>query len=282
MPILGSNIANLQAKRDVAGLVHALKSKDIRTRCAALHALGEVRDPRALPSLREWLLANASQTTEKTKAAEAVGKLGDATMIDALSQASAISRTREHHEIAASIAMPDKTYRPGFYVNRIAADEYVLRAAIAQAMARLGGARAVEALFQMLAAENGAMEGPAKTAIKNAIADALENQDAQIAPFLCAQLKHASADVRECAAHCLNEFADPRAIAALLDTACDDHEHFAVRTAALGTLGKIGDASALPDLEALMRADNRGLARDAKQCAIAIRQRWNLPTITGF
>jgi len=55
-----------------------------------------------------------------------------------------------------------------------------------------------------------------------------------------------------------------------------------VREAALGTLGKIGDARALPDLEALMRSGNRGLARDAKQCVIAIRTRLNLPAMVGY
>jgi HEAT repeat protein len=282
MPILGSNIANLQAKRDIAGLIQACKSKDIRTRCAALHALGELRDVRALPVLKDCLFSNASQAPEKTEAAEALGKIGDASALDLLLKANEISKARERQEINDSLDTRDKTYRPGFYVNRIAADEYALRAAIAQAIARLGGTRALEALFQLLATETGAMASPVKTAIKNAISDALENLDAQIVPLLCVQLKHVSADAREWAAHCLNAFEDARAIDALLDAVCDARENFAVREAALITLGKIGDARALPDLEALMRSDNRGLARDAKQCVITIRQRWNLPTITGF
>ena len=245
MSILGPNIANLQAKRDVAGLVQALKSRDIRTRCAALHVLGELRDPRALPVLHDWLFANGSQTPEKTEAAEALGKLGDASTIDALFKANAISRERERQEIDDSIDTRGKTYRPGFYVNRIAADEYALRAAIAQAIARVGGALAVETLFQMLATEEGAMASPVKAAIRNAIADALKNLDTQIVPVLCAQLKNASVDVREWAAHCLNEFPDARAQEALLDAACDAQEHFAVREAALVTLGKIGAARAV-------------------------------------
>lgn len=282
MPILGSNIANLQAKRDIAGLGQACKSKDIRTRCAALHALGELRDPRALPILRDWLLADATQTPEKTEAAEALGKLGDPSVMEVLRQANTISQAREGKEIDDAIASLDKAYRIGFYVNRIAADEYALRAAIAQAIARLGGASAVHALFEMLASEKGAMASPVKTAIKNAIADALRNQDAGIVPFLCEQLQSAVVDVRAWVAQCLHGFPDARAIEGLLGVACDEGEHFTVREAALGALGKIGDASALPELEALMRSDNRGLARDAKQCVIAIRQRWNLPTITGF
>jgi HEAT repeat protein len=241
-----------------------------------------LRDSRAAPMLNECLFSNTSQIPEKTEAAEALGKLGDASTMDALFKANAISRERERQEIDNSVATPDKTYRPGFYVNRIAADEYALRAAIAQAIARLGGARAVETLFQMLATEEGAMASPVKTAIRNAIADALKNLDTQIVPVLCAQLKNTSVDVREWAAHCLNEFPDAHTQEALLDVACDAQEQFAVREAALVTLGKIGDARALPDLEALMRSDQRGLARDAKQCVIAIRQRWNLPTLTGF
>jgi HEAT repeat protein len=282
MPILGPNIANLQARRDIAGLIQASKSKDLRTRCAALHALGELRDPRALPMLNDCLFSLASQTPEKTEAAEALGKLGDAGAMEALFRANEISRERERREIDDTIATPDKTYRPAFYVNRIAADEYALRAAIAQAMARLGGMRALEALFQMLATETGAMANPAKTAIKNAITDALKNQGARLVPFLCAQLENASVDVREWAAHCLSGFEDTRAINALVAAACDAREHFSVREAALVTLGKIGDAGALADLEALMRADNRGLARDAKQTALAIRARLNLPTLTRF
>jgi HEAT repeat protein len=54
------------------------------------------------------------------------------------------------------------------------------------------------------------------------------------------------------------------------------------RCAALVTLGKIGDARALPHLEVLMCSDNRGVARDAKQCVLAIRQRLHLPTVMGF
>ena len=282
MPILRPNIANLQAKRDVAGLIQTLKSKDIRTRCAALHALGELRDPRALPVLKDWLFANASQTPEKTEAAEALGKLGDANTLEVLLKANELSQARERQEIERALAVPDKVYRAGFYVNRIAAEEYALRGAMAQAIARLGGTRAVETLFQMLATEKGAMEGPTKTVIKNAIANALKNQDAPIVPFLCEELKSASVDVREWAARCLNGFPDARAVEAQVDAACDEREHFAVREASLGTLGKTGDVRALPDLEALMRSGNRGLARDAKQCVTAIRTWLNLPAMVGY
>jgi HEAT repeat protein len=282
MPILGPNIPNLQAKRDVNGLIRALQSKDLRTRCAALRALGELRDPRALPVLRDWLLAETTTTTEKIEATEALGKLGDATVLDALGVANEQSHAREKCEIEAAIASSDRTHRPGFYVNRIAADEYALRAAIARVLAQLGGARALEKLFQMLALEDGAMVSAAQAVIKEAVATILERGDATSAPLVRAHLKHASADVREQAAHCLSAFPEAESVDALLDVVCDENETFNVRTAAFITLGKIGDARALPRLEELIRSPNQGVAREAKQCLVTIRQRLHLPTFTRF
>lgn len=282
MPILEPNIANLQAKRDVTGLIRALQSKSIRTRCDALRALGELRDARALTILRDWLLSATTATLEKTQAAEALGKLGDASVVDALVLANERSHTREKSEIDAAIAAPDKTYRPSFYVNCIAADEYALRAAIAHALAQVGDTHIIEKLVQMLAVENGAMASAAQAAIKAALDLALSKAATDPAPFLRAQLQHTCAQVREYAAYALAVRPDSLAQDALLDLVRDEQESFAVRTAAFSTLGKIADARALPLLEELLRSPNQSLAREAKQCLITIRQRLGLPTLTRF
>jgi hypothetical protein len=71
-------------------------------------------------------------------------------------------------------------------------------------------------------------------------------------------------------------------IGARLDVTCDERGQFTLREAALVSVSKVGDARALLDLEALMRSDNRGLARDAKQCMVVIRTRLNLPAIVGY
>jgi HEAT repeat protein len=279
MPILGPNVAQLHAKRDIAGLIRALQSKDVRTRCAVLSALGELRDPRALPVLRDWLLAETTTIAEKIQAAEGLGKLGDASAIDALFLANEQSQTRERREIDAALAVSDKTYRPEFYVNRIATNEYTLRVAIARALAQIGGTRTIEKLFQMLATENGAMASAAKDAIKAAITTVLERGDAAYASLVRTQLGHTSADVREYAAHILSAFPSPESVDALLEVACNEHEIFSVRAAAFVTLGKIGDARILPHLEELIHSSNPSIAREAKQCLFTIRQRLNLPII---
>jgi HEAT repeat protein len=70
------DIAKLKAKRDIAGLVKALiHPKDRSLAVPAAAALGEIRDPRAVPLLiaalgdKDWKLRAA--------AAEALGKIGD-------------------------------------------------------------------------------------------------------------------------------------------------------------------------------------------------------------
>lgn len=282
MPLFGPNIVHLKAKRDIGGLVHALKNSDARVRLQALAALGELGDKRAAPKIAEWLLAKESPLPDEIAAADALGKLGDASTLDALVRANTISRQRERTVIDATLAQADKKYRAEFYINRIATDEYTLRVAIVKAIAAFGDARALTTLFELLATEKGVMESNIKSAIKTAIGDLLENADAELVAMLRENLGHASPDVRECAAQNLGECEDASAIELLVARAADEAEEFAVREAAFLALAKIGDERAFPELERLMQSGNRGLAREAKQCWLSIRQRLGLPTLTGF
>jgi HEAT repeat protein len=282
MPLFKPNIVALKAKRDIAGLVHALQATESRTRADAVQALGELGEKKTAPALVALLLADEQQLGEKVEAADALGKIGDEGAIEPLLQAHVVSQRRERDLIDAARAAPDRRYRDGFYVNRIATDEYQLRTTIANALARIGGARAIHALFEMLATEQGAMASSVKSSIRAAIARALEAADARIVSPLCDELKHPSAEARQWAAHCLGEFGDASAADALLRAARNDQEEFAVREIALISLGKIGDARTLPDLQDLMRSGNLVLSRNAKACASAIRQRLGLPHIIGF
>ncbi len=282
MSLFGPNIANLKAKRDVAGLLHALKSKDTFTRGQALLALGELGDARAAPAIADWLLAKESTVHEEIAAVDALRKLGNPGVADALVRACAISQQREQELIADTLKQPDKAYRAEFYINRIATDEYTLRTAIAQAIAAFGGARALTTLFELLVTEKGVMESNVKQAIKTAISELTQNADAELVALLRTNLGHASPEAREWAAHCLGELEDGAAMDALLARAADDDEVFAVREAAFFALGNIGDASILPELEHLTRSSNRGIARDAKQCWSSVRHRLGLPTFTGY
>lgn len=271
MPLFKPNIANLKAKRDIAGLVQALTIRDPETRRAAIDALRELQATSAVPTIVSMLLANDSTRGEKIAAANALAKIGDASVIDALMQASETSRQREQASIDAALESHDPNYRPNLYVNRISADEFELRAAIAQAIGTIGGAQAVQALAEMLVAEKGAMESSVKFSVRSAMSIAANHPNTL--PALCQAMKHSSSDVRQAVANLLAEFNEPSAVDALLRAAYDENENFDVRQIALVGLGRIGDARVIPYIEDLQQDTNQGIARDAKQCLMAIRGR---------
>lgn len=282
MPLFKPNIAALQAKRDIAGLTQALKLNDVRVRGEAIKALGLLGDARAVPALSACLLARDSDPPTQIAAVSALGKIGDAAAIAPLLQANALSQERERAEIDASMNTPARAYRNEFYINRIATHEYELRVTIAHALGAIGGTPALTALFGLLATEKGAMESGVKRAVKDAISETIKNPAEPTITFLLEQLGHTTSEVRAWTAQLLGQFALPPVAAALADTACDEQEDYTVRVVALAGLGNIGDTASLPRLEELARAGNRGLARDARQTIIAIRQRANLPNLVGF
>ncbi len=244
-----------------------------RARAEAIRALGELRNPAALGALGEVLLDPQSEVAVQIEAANALGRLGDDAAIEPLVGATALSRARERARIDDALHSPERRYREGFYINRISAEEYELRCAIAAALAQIGGERAVRALFESLGSEQGAMESGVKRAVKSAIADACAKMGVSSVPLLRECLKAHSADARQWAAHCLGEFGDASAIGALLGAVYDEREEFAVRQSALISLGRIGDARAISPLEDLTQLEHRGLAREAQQAAMAIRMR---------
>lgn len=282
MPLFGSNVAELKQKRDVAGLVQLLKSKDNHTRAEAIRALGELGDARAVPALGDVLAAPEQPIGDLLQAAHALGKIDDAATVAMLQRAITVSRKREQDLIDLARAAPDRRYRDGFYINRISTDEYELRTTIAGAFATLATVDALNALFEMLAAETGAMASSIKSQVRVCIEQACAKLGARAAPVLCNQLRHHSVEVRQWSAQNLINYPERPVIDALVRAACDETEVYDVRVAALTTLSNIGDEPILPAIDALVTASNKSLAREAKQCAIAIRQRLGLPFITGF
>lgn len=282
MPLFGANVAALKQKRDVAGLVQLLKSKDSRTRTDAIIALGELGDARAVSALDEFLSAPEQPIGDLLQAANALGKIDDAVTVTVLQRAVMVSRQREQDLIELARRAPERKYRDGFYVNRISTDEYELRTTIAGALANLATVDALNALFEMLANETGAMESSVKSKVREQIERACAKMGACATPVLCNQLRHSSIAVRHWSAQNLIGYPERPVIDALLRAASDEAEIYDVRVAALITLSTIGDEPILPAIDELAASPNKSLAREAKQCAIAIRQRLGLPFITGF
>ena len=277
MPLFPPNIAAMKEKRDLAGLLMTLKGKDAHARSAAARTLGELGARSAVPAIAELLLSPDSKLAEKTTAAEALGSIKDDSAVDALVQEIANSRERERGTIDAAIDAPDRKYSLNYYVNRIAADEYTLRSAIAIALGRIGGERGVRALFEMLATETGQMASSVKNDAKTAISAALESDGQRFVPLLIDELKTKSVEVRQFAAYCLGDYASEDAVNALIAAAYDEQEDFDVRASAMRSLANIGDRRAIPYLEDLLHSGNRAVVRDAQAALTGIRQRHPLP-----
>lgn len=273
MPLFGPNIAAMKEKRDLAGLLMTLKGKDARARREAARALGELGARSTVSAITELLLAANNSLAEKTSDAEALGLIKDESAMDALVDAIAQSRARERASIDTIVDSSDRKYSINFYVNRIAADEYTLRSAIAIALGRIGGERGIRALFETLASETGQMGESVKSDVRNSIADALQREAQRFVPLVCEELKHTSADVRQWAAHCLGDLGCEPAINALIAVAYNEQENFDVREAAMHSLANIGDRRAIPYLEDLLQSGNRSIVRDAQAALIGIRQR---------
>lgn len=274
MSFFKPNISALKAKRDVAGLLNALKGKDAQIRREAIKALGDLGARPAVPALCDILLARDVSVADQAEVADALGKQSDAASLDALAKASTLSHERERKLIEMATSSPDRRYHEGYYITQIATSEYLFRSRLANAIAQIGDERAVTVLFDLLASESGQMASQVKQAIESAIEVVLQKYPAETPTWLAARLKHPSLDVRHRVAQLLGDFGTANEIDELLDLACDENEHYTVRQAALMSLGRVGDRSVLPVLEDLMGAGNRGLKRDAEQAAAQIREHY--------
>ncbi len=271
MALFGPNIARMKQRGDIAGLEQLLKSDDTHARHDAIVALGELRAASALPALLEILLTPNAKIGELIAAAEALGNIGDNAAVEGLLKASAISRERERTQINATALERDPAYRHGLYINLISTEEFSFRRAVAAALGKIGGTRASAALYDMLAAETGPMEGSAQAAIRSAMSQALTGSSKF--EILRAALEHPAPAVREWAVENMREVDDPRVQEYLMAMMWDDKQPFAVRQVAISTLGQIGDQRAMEELEELSKSPLRVLARDAQHSAAIIYQR---------
>lgn len=278
MPLFKPNIAGMKQKRDVVGLLEVIQSPDEPLRQQAAQAIRDIGAP-ALPALASILTNEHIGVRIQTEIANLLGSMRDESVTEILAQTLAMSRRREQATIEETTAAPNRTYRPEFYVNQIAASEAGLRGAVATAFGNIGSERAIEALFDMIASETGAMASTTHVVIKSAMSQALEQADEALIRKISDMLEHESVPARVMAVESLTQVGGEFAIAELLDIAGKENEEYAVRSTALSGLGKIADRRIILQLEALQYSGNRNLVRDVQGCLEAIRQRCPPPPI---
>lgn len=260
MPLFGPpNIAQLEAKRDVHGLIKALAYKDTAVRIAAADALAPIKDPLAVEPLAA-LLAEEDAAVRRASV-RALAARGGVRVVEPL--VSALEDRDNDVRNAAATAVyrrlmtdPDQDARSAT-ANALAriraadaveplikalmdADEGV-RVAVIKALQTLGAVEAVVPLIIVLAHEQVRQKstGRSSLAVERAAGQALDVLcDVKAIEPLQAALGHDDADVREIAVKRLARIGSPM-VADSLAARLDDEDAIIRRAAARG-LQEIG------------------------------------------
>lgn len=166
------NVKILKEKRDVEGLIETLKDNHspVREREEAARALGEIGEPAVKPLIEA--LEDENLLVQEW-AIKALGKIGDAKAVKPLIES--ISRTQHIRfrpvvqldillvkAVEALVKIGEPAVKP---LIKALKDEFV-RAEAAQALGKIGDARAVKPLIQALKVDDGLARGDIERALK--------------------------------------------------------------------------------------------------------------------
>jgi len=260
MPLFGPpNIAQLEAKRDIQGLIKALSYKDPGVKIAAADALGPVGDPMAVEPLAE--LIRDEDAGVRRAAVRALSARGGVRVVEPL-----IAALQDNdpgvRDIAAQAVYrrlmtdPDQDARKETVtalgrikapdaveplIKSIADPDETVRVAAVRSLASIGDVAAVTPLVVMLAREQyrARTTGRSSLAVERAAGQALDvlcNENAIDA--LQAALGHDDSEVRELAVKRLARIESPL-VARMLEARLDDENPIIRRSAARG-LAEVG------------------------------------------
>lgn len=255
MPLFGPpNIAQLEAKRDVQGLIKALAYKDSGVRIAAADALAPLKDPIAVEPLVELLRDDDAGVREASVRALAarggvrvveplVGALSDTNVAVRGVAATAVFRrlmTDPDQEARKATATAIGRVRAKDGVEPLIkaimdADEGVRVAAI-KALHAIGDVAAIQPLIVVLAHEQVRQKttGRSSLAVERTVSQALDGLcTVEAIDVLQAALAHDDADVREIAVKRLARIGSPLVADALVSR-LDDEDPIIRRAAARG------------------------------------------------
>lgn len=260
MPLFGPpNIAQLEARRDVGGLIKALAYKNSVVRIAAAEALAPLRDPLAIEPLVALL---ADEDSEVRRASvRALATSGGVQVVGPLVAALEDHDNDVRNTAATAVyrrlmADPDRDTRRATatalgWMRAAAAVEPLIKAitdadegvrvAVIEALQTLGDVEAVVPLIIVLAHERARQKstGRSSLAVERAAGQALDVLcDVGAIETLQAALDHDDADVREIAVKRLATIGSPM-VADALATRLDDEDPIIRRAAARG-LAEIG------------------------------------------
>jgi HEAT repeat protein len=259
MPLFGPpNIGQMEARRDVQGLIKALGFKDAAIRRAAAEALAPLKDPDAVEPLA--VLLDDESVAVRRAAAAALAERGGLRVVEPLIRA--LENTDAEVRSIASTAVfrrlmadtdTDTRRATATALGRIGAPEGVgpllkavkdadegVRVAAIKALAAIGDVQAVLPLVLVVAREENRARstGRADAAMQRAAAQALDTlcDDKAVEPLKIA-LAHDDADIREIAIRRLARIGTPEAADALTPLLAEEDP--AIRRIAARGLGEM-------------------------------------------
>lgn len=259
--------------RAVPALIAALKQRDSEVGCCAVVALGRIGDARALKPLIPLL----TDREVRHVAAEALGRLGGHQAARALLQQ--IRRSAEHpphwlidpliqtgpagvdallgavadknrlvrYDVLTALGQTRDPRAVASLLKALREDDDDLRWTAAAGLGEIGDSRAVRPLLAALKDKVGSVRICAARALGR-IGDRRAVDD-----LIAALQDGASWDLGEAAAQSLGALGDPEAVRPLIAALHDEDRD--VRQFVVVALGQIGDARALPALEALTKGE---------------------------
>ena len=241
--------------RAIDALVQTLRNDtDARVREAAAEALGNIDSPRAVPGLIAALTAE-KEGDVRAKIASALGEIGDPRAVEPLAGAVRDPEVDVRREVVAALGQLESRSAVPALIPALRDSDIETRKRAAEALGNLESPDAIEAL-------SAATKDADADVRQHAVAALGEIGDKRALAVLTAASKDAEVEVRRESIQAIAnlddlESAPPVLIAALKD---EDRE---VRKAAAEALGSIEDEAAVPALIPLTRDTNTDVKRAA-------------------
>jgi len=248
-------LGNLQDPRAVDALVQALRTDtDARVREAAAESLGEIDSQRAVPGLIA-ALGSERVTAVRAKIAWALGEIDDARAVDALSAAVRDTAEEVRRQAVWALGEIESAAAVPALLSVLRDSDVETRK---QAVWALGEIKSPDAIAGVSAATKDADAEVRKQAVES-----LGNiSDKRALPALEAATRDAEVEVRRQAVEAIGELDGLRSAPEALIAATRDEDR-QVRKAAAEALGNLEDEAAVPALIPLTRDANGEVKRSA-------------------
>ncbi len=237
----------------VPNLVQAMQNGELqRVRSKACEALGKIGDPRTIPhlvqALQDW------DRGVREEACKALGAIGDPQAIPHLIQALQDREWRVCHAACAALGAIGDSQAIPLLVQILQDTEGRVRRMACEALGRIGDPQATPHLIQALQDEDSMVRRMACKALG-------EIGDPQATPYLIQALQDEDSIVRHVACEALGEIGDPQAIPYLVQVLKDNDS--SVRRAACRALAATGNSQVVSHLAQVLGSWDSELRRVA-------------------